>query len=59
MGIEIDETFWMLQIDATQTEIRRNLRTFYFLRILIGTDLLKTNYFSLIHSRLIYGTLGY
>lgn len=56
LGVNIDETLsWTFHISQLQTQLRRNVRTFYFLRNYVSNDLLRTLYFALIHSRLSYG----
>lgn len=56
LGIIIDENVsWKHHAQLLQLQLRLNIRKFYFLRKLVSEETLKTLYFALIHSRLIYG----
>ncbi|KAG8243116.1 hypothetical protein J6590_108674 [Homalodisca vitripennis] len=56
LGIIIDESLsWKPHTDNLQSQLRRNVRKFYFLRNLLPEAVMRTLYFALIHSRFIYG----
>lgn len=60
LGVNLDqELSWKEHISKLNSSVRSNIRKFYFLRNLCEINLLKSLYFSLIHSRLQYGIQCY
>jgi hypothetical protein len=56
LGINIDnELNWKVHISKLIGKLNQQLRVFYFLRELTTIDVLRTVYFSLVHSKLEYG----
>lgn len=56
LGIWIDEKMsWKIHVENLQLESRRNIRKFYFLRNILNEHLMRTLYFALIHSKIVYG----
>jgi hypothetical protein len=56
LGVTLDETVsWRIHVNLVHNQLKKNIRKFYFLRNLVNDSLLRSLYFALIHSRLIYG----
>lgn len=56
LGICLDENLtWKTHITTLNSNLRRSIRTFYYLRNFCDTKLLKSLYYALIDSRLQYG----
>lgn len=56
LGVIIDkELNWKNHINSLKSKLNSLLRLFYFMRDLCPIDVLRTVYFSLVHSRIEYG----
>ncbi len=56
LGVMLDERMsWKIHIQNLHSTLRRRIRQFYYLRNFCKTELLRTLYFALIHSRIQYG----
>jgi len=56
LGIYIDNKIsWDFHINKLNTELRKKIRIFYFLRNICSVQILRNVYFALVHSRIQYG----